>query len=296
MKRNKINPKSILRIQPSNKKKKRKKDPVHPKKFTRESSMQYKEETIDRLEMGPSTSRKKNRDKVVTKKISQNVIKGKERYLDSKKYKKLSKWKGILKGYTAFLLGNAPSISKQDLSLLNNYFTIGINRIFFLYEPTVLFWQDRQMWITDKKNLIKCKSVKVCRDLADPRNMFLNFKLGLNPFRFTMKPQQMYGRGNTGAVAAEFAVSMGCSSIVILGIDCKYSKGKTDFYGNNKDHTKYTLNRCKEAMEWLKKKCPIPIYNCSKIDLWPKQNLSDVINEIKPKKCDKKSFAKLIER
>jgi len=296
VKRNKINPKLSLRIQPANKKNRRKKVSIQKDSFSIQSSKKTEEKKIDRLSIGPSTSRKKKKIIVISKKIPNDVAKMKDKYIDSKRYKKLSKWKNILKGHTVFLLGNSPSIVKHDLSLLNNYFTIGINRIFFIYEPTVLFWQDRQMWITDKKNLIKCKSIRVCRDLADPRDMFLNFKLGLNPFRFTMKPQQMYGRGNSGAVAASFAVSMGCSSIVILGMDCKYSKGKTDFYGNNKDHTKYTLNRCREAMEWLKKKCPVPIYNCSKIDLWPQRKLPDVINEIKPKKCDKRFFSKLVEK
>jgi len=47
-----------------------------------------------------------------------------------------------LKGNPVFLLGNGPGVTKRNLSLLDDYFTIGINRIFYIYEPTILFWQS----------------------------------------------------------------------------------------------------------------------------------------------------------
>ena len=41
-------------------------------------------------------------------------------------------WAGVLSGQPAFILGNSPSISAQPLHLLNQYLTIGINRIFYI--------------------------------------------------------------------------------------------------------------------------------------------------------------------
>ncbi len=41
-------------------------------------------------------------------------------------------------GEDCFLIGNGPSLNKMDLSLLNDYFTIGLNKIFLLFERTGL--------------------------------------------------------------------------------------------------------------------------------------------------------------
>ena len=88
------------------------------------------------------------------------------------------------------------------------------------------------------------------------------------------------------------AVCMGCSNIVLLGTDCKYAGKKTDFYGKNKDHKWYTLKMCYSAMKWIKKKCPIPVYSCSDIDLWERRELSSVIKEINPHLLNREHFSK----
>jgi hypothetical protein len=209
-------------------------------------------------------------------------------------YRLIRECKDILNGHPAFLLGNGPSISKKDLTLLNNFFTIGINRIFYIYEPTVLFWQDRELWRSSEHDIINCRAVKVCRNVGDPRYLFNHFRLGEDPFRFSGKPHKLYGRGNTGALTAQFAYGLGCSSLVILGMDCKYDEsGKTDFYGINDHHKPYTLKMCNTAMRWLKKNSPLPIYNCSENKIWPQMELEEVIEEINPEPLGKKHFRKL---
>jgi len=213
---------------------------------------------------------------------------------DKKKYKILSNWKMLLSGHTAFILGNAPGIEKQNLSLLDPYFTIGVNRIFYIYDPTILMWQDRQVWNKDKKTILKQKAIKICRDVAAPKNYFLNFKLKQGGFKFEENLSILYGWGNTSALSVQLAVALGCSNIVLLGIDCKYGvKGKTDFYGKNKDHKPYTLGMCNAAMRWLKENCPVPIYNCSGNKLWSTQELSKVINIIQPPKLSREQYRRV---
>ena len=199
-------------------------------------------------------------------------------------YKPLSKWENCLNGHTAFILGNGPSISSQKLKLLDNYFTIGINRIFYIYNPVILLWQDRELWNSEKRRLTKQSSIKICNRSFNTKKLFLDFKLKMGAYKFLRKTDVLCGTGNTGALAAQLAVALGCSNIVLLGTDCKYKDGKTDFYGKNKDHKPYTLKMCKGAMEWLKKECPVPIYNCSDNNLWKKQDLSKVINHLNPPK------------
>ena len=212
-------------------------------------------------------------------------------------YLPLSKWKNILEGHTAFILGNAPGVEKQDLSLLDSYFTIGINRIFYIYDPTILMWQDKQVWTCDKKTILRQKAIKVCGSKAGPRNKFLNFRVKIRPFKFAGDLEVLYGTGNTTVLSAQFAVALGCSNIVLLGTDCAYGhKGKTDFYGKNKDHKPYTLKMCHGAMQWLKDSCPVKIYNCSGNKLWKTQKLEKVINEIQPLKLNRKAYRKIFSK
>ena len=97
----------------------------------------------------------KIKEKSKNKKISIKRRSGKtgENYKD--KFKSLKDLSGILDGHTAFILGNAPSIDKINLKVLDNYFTIGINRVFYKYDPTVLLWQDLALWVQERNNVLE---------------------------------------------------------------------------------------------------------------------------------------------
>jgi len=213
-----------------------------------------------------------------------------------KDFKPISEWGNILEGHTSFILGNAPSISKQNLKILKPYFTLGVNRIFYVFTPTILMWQDIQMWNSEKTRLVSNKSLRICNGVSDPKKVFLNFKVKTGNFKFGRNPSLLHGTGNTTSLAIQLSVNLGCSSIVLLGTDCKYQPGKTDFYGNNKDHKSYTLKMCDTAMRWAKDNCPIPIYNCSSNKLWERENLSDVIDRIKPEKYNLKSYIRMFKK
>ena len=235
--------------------------------------------------------------KKLKKKNKQLKITSRQNKVDKNVYLPLSKWQNRLEGHTAFILGNAPGIEKQNLGLLDSYFTIGINRIFYIYDPTILMWQDKQVWTADKKTILGQKAIKVCGSKAGPRNKFLSFGGKIRPFRLGGELEVLYGTGNTTALAAQFAVALGCSNIVLLGTDCAYGdKGKTDFYGKNKDHKPYTLKMCKGAMQWLKDTCPVKIYNCSSNKLWKTQKLDQVIRKIQPQKLDRKAYRKIFSQ
>jgi hypothetical protein len=298
-KKKKINSPTKLTIQPSRKKRKKKiladKDGGSPYSRGRKTE----EGNISSL-IHPS-SRKRNRNKKKKEQQKKSFRKSSPKITrsnyDSRKYKSLSKWKNLFEGQPVFILGNSPSIGKQDLSLLNSYCTIGINRIFYIYDPTILIWQDKQVWRGDQDWILKSNAIRVCRDIIDSQKMFINYKLGFNPPKFSVVPNKMYGRGNSAILAAQLAVSIGCSDIVLLGTDCKYGKHrKTNFYGRNKDHTGYTLKMCDDGMKWLRKKSPVPIYNCSRNGTWEKRKLEDVIEELKPKKFKREYFRKLFIR
>ena len=242
------------------------------------------------------SKRKNSRVKITTAISNANSL-SKKKFNNKLIYKPMSKWKNILKGHVIFILGNAPSISKQNLNLLDPYFTIGVNRIYYAYTPTILLWQDIQMWNNERKNIIKQKSLKVSSKSGDPRKIFLNFSVRVGNFKFGKDPSTLCGRGNTTALACQLAISLGCSDIVLLGTDCKYGvKGKTDFYGKNEDHKSYTLKMCKNSMSWLKDNCPVPIYNCSKNKLWSEEKLPNVIKKLNPKKMSMKKYLNMFKK
>lgn len=216
---------------------------------------------------------------------------------DKSRYINLSDWNGLLEGHVAFILGNAPSIAREDLKLLNNYFTIGINRIFYIYDPTILLWQDKQVWNSDKKNIVRQQAIKVSTTVGDPRRIFLNFRVLDKGFKFSSNMGVLYGKGNTGVLAIQMAVALGCSDIVLLGTDCKYGTGKkTDFYGRNRDHKPYTLKMCRVAMKWVRDNSPVPIHNCSDNKLWDREKLSDVIKKLNPKKIGRDKYKKIFQK
>jgi len=177
------------------------------------------------------------------------------------------KWKDRLIDVPAFILGNAPSLNKVDLGLLKNYFTIGINRIFKKYDPTIIVWQDLALWIQHQKQVKKMKAIKYCRKGADSGKCY-HFNMHGRKSQLTDTPAILYGRGSSGPIAFQLAYSLGCNPVVLVGMDCRYNKktGDTDFYGKNPMHRPHTLISCKEGLKWIKnaggKKRKI--INCSK--------------------------------
>jgi hypothetical protein len=221
----------------------------------------------------------------------------------SKKYKPLKQWNGILKGeHPVFVLGNGPSLTDNDLSLLDPYITIGINRVFKAYMPTILFWQDGTVWATDKKNIQKADTIKVTRRGMVQAPLFpdyLFFVLKGNrktKYPATTDTTVLQGQNITSGVATQFAEALSPSHIIFLGIDCQFRDGKTDFYGNNKFHRPDMLQRCGEVSKAIKNGCKVPIRNCGLSNCWRTQSLEEVIAEIKPPKHDKEYFQKFFER
>lgn len=191
-------------------------------------------------------------------------------------------WVNRLADVPCFIIGNAPSVLDHDLTSLNNYFTIGINRAFQLIDPTILMWQDLSLWKSEFHDVHNLQALKVARDVADPRRLYYNFCLKGGNYQFSPdKSHVLYGRGSSGPLAAQFAVALGCRPLILLGCDCKRgSDGRGDFYGENKFWLPHTLDNCWLGLEFLKKECPVEIISCGNAEeLWPRQELKDVLRD-----------------
>ena len=209
-------------------------------------------------------------------------------------------WAGRMKNIPCFLLGNAPSINDIDLTLLDDYFTIGINRIFFKYDPTVLMWQDLALWLQEKKRVVKCKAIKYCREGAETKGGFYTFKLGDRDPKLTPVPGKLHGRGSSGSIAYQFAYSLRCDPIILVGMDCAHGKLKgktiTDFYGNNSMHRQHTIPACKKGLKFIRDNHKgKTIYNCSNNNVFPeKYTIKEVINKLPDKKYNREELTKML--
>lgn len=195
----------------------------------------------------------------------------------------LPQWKDRLSGTPAFILGNGPSLTDEDTDPLRHYLTIGINRAFLVVDPTILIWQDVELWYTERKRLPPLQALKVCKTEADPQNRFAHFKVSGQAWRLPTSPGHLHGSGSTGPLAVQFAHALGCDPIVLLGMDCKPRGKATDFYGRNPHHKSHTMKRCADGLNWISSAVTDrTILSCSDNDVWPRTPLSEVIASLDP--------------
>lgn len=204
------------------------------------------------------------------------------------KYKyPIKKWKKRFSGETVFILGNGPSLSDCNLSLIRRNFVIGINRSYRVFIPSILIWQDDSMYEDCFSDLLYLPCVKITRKEIDPQDRFTHFQVKHGPFLFGDDPSILHGGGSTAALAVQLSVAMGFSKIVLLGCDASYRGENTDFYGKNKNHTVNTLRNFYQAMDWVKKECPAIIVNCGDAKQWKKVSLQEAISFCNPGKFSK---------
>lgn len=206
-------------------------------------------------------------------------------------------WYMKMKDVPCFILGNAPSLNKIDLSLLDHHFTVGINRIFFKHDPTILIWQDLALWIQEEKRVKSTKAIKYCRRGADTRGGYYNFTLiGREP-RITHDMSKLYGRGSSGSIAYQFVWALGCNPIILVGMDCRNAKnGDTDFYGKNEMHKRHTLPHCEKGLRFIKTNAlGRTIINCSRNKVFEeKTNIEDVVKSLENEKRTREELTKLL--
>lgn len=170
----------------------------------------------------------------------------------------LEKFKDIHKGKTAFVAGSGPSLRHIEPERLKDHIVIAINgAILKLPEADYFFSCDGRVTLTSAwqslKNL-RCKLmldqtysgfnsydykepfVKSYEGIADERLIFFKRDRS-NPN--VMRDDNLLLLGSSSAhSAAHFAYLLGCSPVVLLGMDCGLEDGKrfyNEFEGQPKD-------------------------------------------------------------
>jgi hypothetical protein len=202
--------------------------------------------------------------------------------------KTVDSWKMRMENIPCFIIGNAPSLFGVNLKPLEDFFTIGINRVFKNVkghsgiDTTILMWQDMELWYNERRSLDKLKCIKYCTENADPIGNYYHFELMNGGFKLPITPTVLFGRGSTGPLAFELAYILGCNPIILLGYDCKYKDGKTDFYGINVDHKPYTIATCNRGLKWVSNfQHSKTIINCSSKNVFDiSSKLEDAVSKV----------------
>ena len=188
---------------------------------------------------------------------------------------KLPKWKDKLQGVPAFIVANGPSLSDHDLLPLSNRFTIGVNRAFYALDPTILLWQDVGLLKEHAEEVKASKALKVCRVYSDYGYNLAKYRFDPHTFGVPLEAMK-----SSGTAAYALAALLGCSPIVLIGFDCCYREGRTDFYGKNENHNALTLPNCLAALQWLKAQSS-EVINCSANEVVkPRMSLAEALTVI----------------
>lgn len=213
--------------------------------------------------------------------MSAGIVRQKKEYLSP------SNWAGKFKNIPCFIMGNGPSINDiPDFSVFDSYLTVGINRIFLKYDPTILLWQDMALWIQHHNEVVQTKALKYVRRGADTCGGFYAFSLSGGIPKLTDRIDTLYGRGSSGTIAWQFVNCLGCDPVVLLGMDCTYRNKMTDFYGSNPMHKPHTLPNCTKGLQFINStKQNKTIISCSDNNVFQKQSLEEafkIIKEVHP--------------
>ena len=207
----------------------------------------------------------------------------------------LKNCKNRLKDEPCFVLGNGPSVSQRELSKIDKFFSIGVNRIFKIYHPTILFWQDQNVWRDGGKIVEKSPSVKVCAKRAGP-SYFYNFEFKDQENTWMSDNFEFFGPMNSGGNAIQLASFFGCNPIILLGFDCKCSRENTNFYGKNTDYWGKEFEWCVKHLEWIKSQCDKEIISCGENKVWDKSDWDEVIIRNKKYMRGRKQYLKMLSK
>ena len=228
--------------------------------------------------------------------------------------KKLAEFKDKYKGERCFVIGTGPSLTAEDISLLNDEYTFASNSIFRYFDKTE--WRpdfysvcDRTYYLANKEGIdaVTVKNQKffpldfaLSFGFSEKHRYFLRTYYSSAHPVFQPNPMRAFQEGGTVTYhLLQLAVMMGFSEIYLLGIDFNYSlhkdnKGnlirddKVKDYAFNDKAANYTIPNLEasyyaycSAEEYCKKhNYEMRIYNATrggKLEVFQRVSFDDII-------------------
>lgn len=138
-------------------------------------------------------------------------------------------------GEDCFIIGNGPSLNKMDLTLLNDYYTFGMNKIFLIFKRVNL----QLDYYVSVNSLVLEQSKEVIESHKTPSFVNYHVAQGLNYnnldhiFKmYTSKPWSFYTHLDSGIcegytvtyVAMQIAFFMGFKRVFLVGVDHNFQQ------------------------------------------------------------------------
>lgn len=219
-------------------------------------------------------------------------------------YTRLKKFKGIHQGQRCFIVGTGPSLRMEDLELIKNDISFSVNSIVLSFPDTT--WRPTYYTIGDSfgyeklKDAIREAHMPIIFNGISTRIMTPKMNVDFIPYPVNlldhgkMIPQHLnrfsgnafrvvYSGHSITYSTMELAVYMGFKEIVLLGVDCDYSKAVNHIkaYSVQTDMNAAYLMResYKVARKWADEH-GVKILNATrnaKLDVFEKVVLEDLI-------------------
>ncbi len=202
-----------------------------------------------------------------------------------------------------FLLAGGDSLRNFNYSCLEGELTVGINRTFEVFEPTVNYSMDISFWNwlygyksseeEGKQRLLKWQTFKGIKlFLENPgkdfgTNTYFVRRMNERAISLSIK-RGIYGGTNSGFGALMFAIAMGCKQIYLLGYDMKVQNNHTHWHegypGQTQERTSKVLNNfTKTFMEFATpiQRLGINVVNLnpnSALEAFPKEDPQSILS------------------
>lgn len=220
-------------------------------------------------------------------------------------YSIIKDFKGIHEGKRCFIVGTGPSLTMEDLKLIKNEYSFSVNSIVLSFDdtnwrPTYYVIQDRFGYEKLKDAIREANMPYIFNGISDKRMTplmdvdFIPFPLNLLdhgkriPKHITKFSDDafkcVYAGHSVTYSAMELAVYMGFKEIVLLGVDCDYSKEVNHIkaYSAQDDvNAAYLMRESYKVARKYAEEHGIRILNATrnaKLDVFERINLEDIVN------------------
>lgn len=155
---------------------------------------------------------------------------------------------GSWQGRPCFVVGGGPSLLGFDFNRLKGSLTIGVNRAFEFFSPTVLLAIDARFfrWVYDGKygadallKIIAYDGIKVGIRISDPHVPDVREVRALGVSGPVVPIEQgVYHGNNSGYSAVALALALGADPVYLLGVDLRYDGERSHFHDGHPERTK----------------------------------------------------------
>ena len=287
----------------------------------------WKKETVIRASFKPSSGRNDVTIKDYGRKLIyydlNHVIFTVKSFIRScfgdRRYQKMKLLNGKYTGKRCFIVATGPSLTLEDLYLIKDEITFGMNSLCGIFDktdfrPTYYAIQDKVVFNKMKPYLDRYGISELLVGIANTHNIGFSDKdldshrdwigfplnasyhLGDMVYRdkYYVKYssnafKQVYDGYSITYSLIQLAQYMGFSEIYLLGVDCDYKKGRVNHifeYGDkDSEHHDFQYQRMIKGYELLSRKkdeLPFKIYNATRggmLELFPRVTLEDIVRE-----------------